>query len=187
MLYHASSTPDIKTLLPHTSNHGKPLVYFSSKRENVLVYLSNAVELFARENGLLSNLPMCKWASYGFDKNGILQLDEYYPDATRQTYSGISGYIYTVEDTDSAAPMDDIPFAFISKSPVNTVKCEFVPDAYQALLTAEKEGKIKINPYKNNSAKMLEWIKKVITEEYNSHTDDVIYRAFLKDKFHHFL
>lgn len=187
MLYHASDTPDIKTLVPHTSNHGKPLVYLSSKRENVLVYLSNAIELFARENGIISNKPIRKWASYGFDKDGILQLDEYYPDATKQTYSGISGYIYTADDTDDAVPMDDIPFAFISKSPVNTVKCEFVPDAYQALLAAEKEGKIKITLYKNNSAEMLEWIKKAITDEYKNYPDDALYRAFLKDKFHDFL
>lgn len=186
MLYHASQTPNIKTLIPHTSNHGIPLVYFSSKRENVLVYLSNAVELFARKNGITSNSPIRKWASYGFDKNGILELDEYYPDATRQTYSGISGYIYTVDDTDDATPLKDIPFAFISKAPINTVKCEFIPDAYEALLAAQKEGKIKLNSYKNNSPKMLEWIKKTTLEEYNTYVDDTLYRAFLKDKFKEF-
>lgn len=187
MLYHASQTPNIKTLVPHISNHRKPLIYFSSKRENVLVYLSNAVELFARKSGIKSSLPIQKWASYGFDKNGILQLDEYYPDATRQTYSGISGYIYTVHDTQSTVPQNDIPFAFVSENPIDTVGCEFIPDAYEALLAAQKEGKIKLNSYKNNSAKMLEWIRKTTIEEYNNYTDDVLYRAFLKEKFYDFL
>ena len=41
MLYHASPTGGLTVLTPHVSNHGHPLVYFSKKRENVLVYLSN--------------------------------------------------------------------------------------------------------------------------------------------------
>ncbi len=41
VFFHASRVPNIKTLTPHLSEHNKPLVYFSSKRENVLVYLSN--------------------------------------------------------------------------------------------------------------------------------------------------
>ena len=40
MLYHASPTGGLTVLTPHVSNHGHPLVYFSKKRENVLVYLS---------------------------------------------------------------------------------------------------------------------------------------------------
>ncbi len=40
--YHASPTKDLTTLEPRISNHGVPLVYLSKKRENVLVYLSNA-------------------------------------------------------------------------------------------------------------------------------------------------
>lgn len=44
MYYHASPIGTIKRLEPRVSNHGVPLVYFSKKRENVLVYLSNAIE-----------------------------------------------------------------------------------------------------------------------------------------------
>ena len=42
MYYHASSIGGITRLEPHISNHGLPLIYFSTKRENVLVYLSNS-------------------------------------------------------------------------------------------------------------------------------------------------
>ena len=49
MYYHASKTAGLVCLEPRVSNHGIPLVYLSSKRENVLVYLSNAVEKFCRE------------------------------------------------------------------------------------------------------------------------------------------
>ena len=44
MYFHASQIGKIKTLEPRISNHNIPLIYFSDKRENVLVYLSNAVE-----------------------------------------------------------------------------------------------------------------------------------------------
>lgn len=51
MYYHASPIGTIKQLEPRTSNHGVPLVYFSKKRENVLVYLSNAIERYCKETG----------------------------------------------------------------------------------------------------------------------------------------
>ncbi len=35
MFYHASKNADIKVLEPRISNHNLPLVYFSTKRENV--------------------------------------------------------------------------------------------------------------------------------------------------------
>ncbi len=49
MFFHASPVPNLKNLTPHISNHGTPLIYFSTKRENVLVYLSNAVEKCCRK------------------------------------------------------------------------------------------------------------------------------------------
>ena len=42
MLYHASPIGELTELRPHISNHGIPLLYFSQKRENTLVYLSKA-------------------------------------------------------------------------------------------------------------------------------------------------
>ena len=51
MLYHASPIGGLTELRPHISNHGIPLLYFSQKRENTFVYLSNAVEKYCRETG----------------------------------------------------------------------------------------------------------------------------------------
>ena len=39
MYFHASQIEKIKALEPRISNHNIPLIYFSDKRENVLVYL----------------------------------------------------------------------------------------------------------------------------------------------------
>lgn len=49
MFFHASQIGKIKILEPRIPNHNIPLIYFSDKRENVLVYLSNAVEKVCKE------------------------------------------------------------------------------------------------------------------------------------------
>lgn len=111
MYYHASSIGTIQQLEPRISNHGIPLIYFSKKRENVLVYLSNAVEKYCRETGFAYEGRWQKWGPYGFDKNGLLRLEEYYPDALVKTYKGVSGYIYAVHHIEEAEFDVRIPYA----------------------------------------------------------------------------
>ena len=64
--YHASQVQGITMLEPRVSNHGIPLIYFSRKRENVLVYLSNAIEKYCRETGFAHDGIWQKWGPYGF-------------------------------------------------------------------------------------------------------------------------
>ncbi|MCM1299090.1 MAG: hypothetical protein NC203_05920 [Firmicutes bacterium] len=182
MLYHASPTAGIKTLTPRISNHGEPLIYFSEKRENTLVYLSNAVEKYCRQTGFKYSGAWEKWATYGF-KEGKLILEEYYPNASELTYSGVSGYIYSVEEDISFEPQKDIPHAFISRSSVQTVKSEYIPDAYAALLSAAEKGHIIIKPYEDNSPEKLRWIRETIKKEYDSALAHPEYRYFLKKHF----
>lgn len=183
MLFHASPVPGIQVLEPRISNHGTPLVYLSDRRENVLVYLSNAIEKFCRETGLPPRGSYRKWGSYGFTEDGLLKLDEYWPNATRETYEGVSGYVYSVEGGDSLKPLADIPHAYVSSEPLQVAECEFVPDAYQAMEQAAAEGKLRLSFYRNNSREMLEWIEKSIVQEYEEAKDDPDYRKFLKAKF----
>lgn len=182
MIYHASPVKGLKVLIPHTSNHGTPLVYFSQKRENVLVYLSNAVEKFCTENGTAHTGPYKKWASYGFE-SGILRIEEYYPDALAETYKGVSGYIYRCRECEDIIPQSDIPFAFISSAPVIIEGCEFVVDAYEEILKAESQGKIKIQRYRDMTDAKLRWIQATVQNEYLQNRDHPEYRAFLKAKF----
>lgn len=182
MYYHASQTPKLKELIPHISNHKTPLVYLSSKRENVLVYLSNAVEKYCKEIGYVTD-SYIKWASYGFE-NGVLCLDEYYPNATMDTYKGVSGYIYSLIDPDSIEKQNDIPFAFTTTANVRVDSCEFVPDAYDAIIKASNEGKIVLRKYESNSDKMLDWIKTTIQNEYANFKDHPEYQSFLQAKFY---
>ena len=183
MYYHASQTGGIKQLEPRISNHGIPLIYFSRKRENVLVYLSNAIEKYCNETGFSYTGRWEKWGPYGFDKNRIQRLEEYYPDALEKTYKGVSGYIYCVNSITEADFNIQIPDAAASSIPVDVDTAEFVPDAYEAILQAEKEGRITIMRYADMSEKMKEWNRKTIQEEYQNAVDHPEYRHFLRGNF----
>ena len=183
MYYHASQTGGIQTLLPRVSNHKIPLVYFSTKRENTLVYLSNAIEKHCLETGYPHSGPWKKWGSYGFTKDGVLRLEEYYPNATKETYEGVSGYLYGVEALADAKPLAGIPFAVSSEHPVNVQSCEFIPDAYAAILAAAAHGKILLERYETLRAQKLAWIRDTMRQEYRNCAQNGDYRHFLLGKF----
>ena len=113
MYYHASSVKGITQLTPQSSNHGIPLVYFSTKRENVLVYLSNSIEKYCVETGFSYDGKCQKWGPYGFGKDGRQRLEEYYPNALISTYKGVSGYIYSAETISDSGFSVPIPYRSI--------------------------------------------------------------------------
>ena len=180
-LFHASQTPGIQVLEPRVSNHGRPLLYFSDRRENTLVYLCNAIE----RHWLASGFPPCetyhKWGSYGFTGEGLLCLEEYWPGATEETYGGAAGYVYTVE-TEKARPLPEIPHAFTLQEPIRVTVSEFVPNALEALKQAERAGKLALRSYGENSPDKLQWIEQAIRREYEE-SDSQPYREFLQAKF----
>ena len=182
MYYHASPVGGIKILEPKVSNHGIPLIYFSKKRENVLVYLSNAVEKFCRDTGYVHTGKWTKWASYGF-RDGIQQLDEYYPNALVETYRGVSGYIYRAASIREAGQEIHIPDAAVSSLPVPVDGVEFIPDAYEAILEAERRGEIFITRYEAMTESRRAWHIRTIQEEYDNAVEQPEYRYFLKNKF----
>lgn len=183
MYYHASQTAGLKLLEPRVSNHGVPLVYFSTKRENVLVYLSNAVEKYCRETGFSYDGPWKKWGPYGFDKDGRLRLEEYYPGALESTYRNVSAYIYSVSQIEPAELSIEIPDAAVTSSPVQVEHCEFVPDALEAILQAEREGLITILRYEELTENMLAWNERTARQEYAEAADHPEYRHFLLGNF----
>jgi len=63
------------------------------------VYLSNAIEKLCKESGYVHVGSWHKWGPYGFTRDGILTLQEYYPGALWETYKNVSAYIYSAEDT----------------------------------------------------------------------------------------
>ena len=187
MYYHASAVKGIKELEPRISNHGIPLIYFSTKRENVLVYLSNAIEKYCKETNFQYEGIWKKWAAYGFDKNGNLRLEEYYPNATEKTYKGVSGYIYMADEVMETDFQTQIPNATACSIPVKISNVEFIPDAYTAILEAERNGLISIIRYEEMTEKMQEWNRKTIKREYEEAVDHPEYRHFLRGNFPQFL
>ncbi len=183
MFYHASSVKGIKTLEPRISNHGIPVIYFSEKRENVLVYLSNAVEKFCKETGFNYLGIWHKWASYGFDKDGILKLEEYYPKALIDTYKGASGYIYSAEKVNNSGDTINVPYAVTSREKVDVSACEFIKDAYDEIVKAEENGLIRITRYEQLSEAKLNWIADIMKMEYETASGHPEYRYFIENKF----
>ena len=183
MYYHASQVKDIKILEPRISNHNIPLIYFSLKRENVLVYLSNAIEKYCKETGFSHSGKWHKWASYGFESDGTLIIDEYYPNALIDTYKGVSGYIYSAENVSVNEDRINISSAVTTSEPVVVTNVEFIEDAYDEIIRAAETGLIKIRRYEEQSDKMLKWIEKTIRDEYKNAENEADYRHFLKAKF----
>ena len=187
MYYHASSNGEIKILEPRISEHGKPLIYFSRKRENILVYLSNAVEKYCKENGFVYDGKYQKWGPYGFEEDGKLRLEEYYPNALKETYQGVSGYIYSVEDIKNINRDIPIPDVICGSEAVKIDSVEYIADAYDEILKAERDGLISILSYDDLSDKKKRWLEKTIREEYENASDHPEYRYFLKEKFPDYL
>lgn len=183
MYFHASQVKGITRLEPRVSNHGLPLLYFSKKRENVLVYLSNAIEKYCKESGFSYKGKWQKWGPYGFEKDGRLRLEEYYPNALISTYKGVSGYIYRAEMINVSDFELKIPDVVASTEPVNVMGVEFIPDAYEAILQAESEGLISIQRFEEMPDKMREWNERSIQKEYEMAEAHPEYRHFLLGNF----
>ena len=60
---------------------------------------------------------------------------------------------------------------------------EFVPDAYEAILQAEREGLLTILRYEEMSDEMRRWNEKTIVDEYAGASEHPEYRHFLKGNF----
>lgn len=114
-------------------------------------------------------------------------MEEYYPNALTDTYKGVSGYIYSVESVSDSGFQVQIPDAATSNVPVKITACEYVPDAYEAILSAEKEGLIVIRRYEDNSEEQLDWIKRTVKEEFKNAADHPEYQHFLVGKFSEYL
>ena len=182
MFYHASPVGGIQVLQPHVSEQGEAMVYFSSCRENTLVYLGDPVRRFCRGAGIPLDLPCPKWATYGFDCAGIQVLEEYYPGYLEETFGGAAGYIYRVETVPGGRPLTGLLGAVATPEPVRAEGAEFIPDALLALEQADRENRIHLRRYETLPERMLAFIEKTVRQEFEAAAHPG-YRAFLRAKF----
>lgn len=181
--YHASDIANLKELKPQSSVYiENPTLYFSAKMENVLIYLANPVKRFYENKYGKSNQIFQKFATYGFNKEKILFIDEYYPNALQENFGNVTGYIYEIEAEPSNLDENKIPFVYSTTKPQKVVKCTYIPNALDMVLDFEKRGLIKINRYETLSEKKLQIIKQQV-EDCFAKTDDKIFKEFLAEKF----
>lgn len=183
MYYHASQIKGIKVLEPRVSNHNVPLIYFSNKRENVLIYLSNAIEKYCKETNFNYNGIYSKWGPYSFTEDGRIQLEEYYPNATIKTYKGVHAYIYYINNVPGIEKLDDIPYAFKTKIPTSVDFVEYIPDAYDAIIQEVNKGNIVLIKYDEFIKKKRDWLEHIIQKEYEETIDHPEYKYFLENHF----
>jgi len=184
--YHASDVANLKELKPQQSGYiQNPTLFFSSKMENVLVYLANPVKRFYENKYGKSDQIFQKFATYGFNKEKLLIIDEYYPNALQENFGNVSGCIYEIEAEPSEFVENKIPFVFSTSQPQKVVNCTYIPNALDLILDFEQKGLIKINRYETLSEKKMQIIQQQIVGSF-AKTDDEIFKEFLVEKFPNF-
>lgn len=181
--YHASDIANLQELKPQSSVYiENPTLYFSSKMENVLIYLANPVKKFYEQKYGKSNQIFQKFATYGFNKEKLLTIDEYYPNALEENFGDVSGYIYEIEADPNSLCENKIPFVYSTNQPQKVVKSTYVPNALDLVLKFEQKGLIRINRFETLSEKKLQIIKQQVKDCY-AKTDDKIFKEYLTEKF----
>lgn len=99
------------------------------------------------------------------------------------TYKGVSGYIYGVEAIKDSLFSVQIPDVITSSEPTPVMYCEFVVDAYEAILAAEEKGLISIQRYEDMGQAQLEWCERMVRSEYEKAVGQPDYRHFIEGKF----
>lgn len=133
--YHGSIVPNLKKLHPfNTSNSlsDKDCVYLTDRKEMALLYIW--VRKFM-------------WLTYGFTKEGKVIFTETHPDALKEFYKDVKGYIYTA-DIDTEHENDtSIKNVLTVYSEVDIAECEMIEDVYDELLKYEEQGRIILRRY----------------------------------------
>lgn len=76
-----------------------------------------------------------------------------------------------------------IPDAVTSEKPIVVNGCEYIEDAYEAIIAAERQGLVRILRYNELSPKMKNWLKETTITEYEQVSEHPEYRFFLEAKF----
>jgi hypothetical protein len=185
--YHGSKTRGIQKLIPDYSLHGQKYVYLTTSFEVALIYTVNAIESFYDENNFDKPDKFQPWYSYGFNKDKVPVIEEYYPDATRKTYENKTGYIYVCKEPKKFSNPTNIHNAIVTKEEVHINSVISIDNIYAKMLELEKKELLLIKRYQEMSKEYLKNIYKMIKQDIKKY--DLInkpahnYTVFLKSKF----
>ena len=148
MLYHVSSTPDIKVLEPRLSTHGKAYVY-------------------AIENLVTGLLFGAKQDDFDFhistDENGIPTCYECYPGALETVYKGKSCTVYELPEEGFQRGKTSWSAELVCETKVPVQNAVDIPDLYLRLLEEEKQGNLHIHRF-DNSAEYKQFVSRHIVD-----------------------
>lgn len=165
-LYHGSDVPALTHLKPFSWVGETPYAFLCSISALALIYAHNPMQ---RPGGFFT---------YWVDKTGQLHYDEYFPDQTRLLYQGHGGWVYTAE-IDDLIQHEKMPWVYMSEEPVPLAQAEYFPDLYEALLQAEKDGRLKLHRYEDLTEQQHETRRGIVRESLQTHGEDD-YRRFIR-------
>lgn len=176
LLYHGSPTEGIRLLEPRQADHDRPYVYMTTLETVACIYLTNTLER------------PYYWFPYGFERDGRLHYEEYYPNALQEATEGKSGYIYRADIPESdLQPLSSNPCARLSEKPVAISGCTYVPDCYPWLLEKERQGLLLVHRFKEKTSRQLEVFNRMLVAELKEknmlQTPDCSYARFVRQKF----
>lgn len=166
ILYHGSDVPALTHLKPFSWAGETPCAFLCSISALALIYAHNPMQ---RPGGFFT---------YWVDKTGQLHYDEYFPDQTRLLYQGHGGWVYTAE-IDDLIQHEKMPWVYMSEEPVPLAQAEYFPDLYEALLQAEKDGRLKLHRYEGLTEQQHETRRGIVRESLQTHGEDD-YRRFIR-------
>lgn len=156
-LYHGSTRENIKSLNAVSKDHRSAdnrVAYLTSSRTYALFYIRD-IEI--------------DYVTCGVNKSGIIVYDEHFPNQLESLYRGVKGFLYHF-NSDCHFEETAKRTVWVTRKPVHVMAVERIEDVYDALLTEEKKGLIKINHYESWTSEK----KKDIHEM-------MIYSLFIKD------
>lgn len=165
-LYHGSDVPHLTELRPVSWTGETPRTFLCTISALALIYAHNPMQ---RPAGFFT---------YWVDKTGQLHYDEYFPDQTRLLYQGHAGWVYTAE-ADGLTQIEKMPWVYVSEQPVPMAKAEFFPDLYEALLQADRDGRLKLHRYESLTEQQHEKRRCIVRESLKTHGEDD-YRRFIR-------
>ena len=132
--YHGSVTGGITALEPRSLLHGTQdkVVYLTDSLPYALFYVWDAEHNHAAQ----------KYVTGGI-RDGMAFYEEQFPHQLETFYCGVSGYVYRL-DTDHAHALPDRPRLFYAREAVPVGEKQFIPDVYEALLSCEAAGELRI-------------------------------------------
>ena len=176
-LYHGSVTPGIVALEPRSRLHGteQQVVYLTDCAPYALFYIWDE----QKHGG--AGKHVTAWI-----KDGIAHYEEQFPDQLQAFYQGVSGWLYTAEESCRAQLMPGRQNLYYVPGMVKVCAAEFVPDVYERLLEYEQAGMLAVRRFREQTRERQAELTAMMTTAVvrsGFFAGDPVQRAFMRKYF----